>query len=784
MVKKLFFIILLVSLCWLLNATVINIPLNYETIQAGIDASVDNDTVLVAPGIYYENLTFNGRNIVLASWELTSSNAVYIASTVIDGQGETSCIYIHNGETNATVRGFTVQNGGGTITTPAHPDSYGGGVCITNYSTANIINCVISNNWAGGGGGIYGLRSTIYLAGLRISNNNANFAGGGLYVTTDCSVTFDPDNRCNIYNNNSASGADIRIRNTGQIDVIVDTFTVFNPSRFFAEWQGQGYEDPSWYTFDILHNWMELEPNDLFVATDGNDAYSGLTTEEPLQTIAWATRKIAADSLHPRTIHVAPGTYSHTANNQQFPVAAKKYVSIIGADVDNTILNNDWPRPTSTVIGMRLDGIFELANLTFWSEPDLIIGKAVDLWYSDLIKLSNLKIQNNVATGHGALQLYCVDRIEAENITVSNNEAPDDPYAGLHMGVVAGYLKNSVISNNYTYHNDEYPDVVVAMQFMAWDDFLFENCSFTGHHSSQSDGRILRSTRSTSPGSNPHPTITYNNCLIADNSINSNYIFQNFNYTGLTEFNNCTIAGNGGYNSFYNTTISNMGDINLTNTIMYNNGMDYEIFMMLDSGYDPWTLNVAYSLVKGGEDNIPNLNGANTINWLEGNLDENPFFYGDGGDLPFYSLSANSPCINAGTTELPEGVVLPEFDLAGNPRIYGETIDMGCYEWQGVSTEDYELPVNHNYQLTNHPNPFNDVTIISFNLFADNIKNAEIEIYNVKGQLVETLVNLPINQSGNQQITWDSAKQASGIYFYKLVVDGKAVDTKKMILLK
>ncbi|MBT6994372.1 MAG: T9SS C-terminal target domain-containing protein, partial [Candidatus Cloacimonetes bacterium] len=37
---------------------------------------------------------------------------------------------------------------------------------------------------------------------------------------------------------------------------------------------------------------------------------------------------------------------------------------------------------------------------------------------------------------------------------------------------------------------------------------------------------------------------------------------------------------------------------------------------------------------------------------------------------------------------------------------------------------------------------------------------------------------------GNQQIIWNANKFASGVYFYKLVVDGKAVDTKKMILLK
>ncbi|MBT3169768.1 MAG: T9SS type A sorting domain-containing protein [Candidatus Cloacimonetes bacterium] len=84
----------------------------------------------------------------------------------------------------------------------------------------------------------------------------------------------------------------------------------------------------------------------------------------------------------------------------------------------------------------------------------------------------------------------------------------------------------------------------------------------------------------------------------------------------------------------------------------------------------------------------------------------------------------------------------------------------------------------------NYPNPFTGETTISFSLSAENMEKAEVEIYNMKGQLVETFANLPITNSPNQQIIWNAEKQASGVYFYKLVVDGIAVDTKKMILLK
>ena len=67
MMKKLLFP--LFYLIASLSATTINIPSDYTTIQEGIDASVDGDTVLVAQGIYYQNLIL-GKEIVLASHAL------------------------------------------------------------------------------------------------------------------------------------------------------------------------------------------------------------------------------------------------------------------------------------------------------------------------------------------------------------------------------------------------------------------------------------------------------------------------------------------------------------------------------------------------------------------------------------------------------------------------------------------------------------------------------------------------------------------------------------------
>ena len=49
-----------------LSATIINVPDDYSTIQAGINASDNGDTVLIAQGIYFENLILQ-KEIVLTS---------------------------------------------------------------------------------------------------------------------------------------------------------------------------------------------------------------------------------------------------------------------------------------------------------------------------------------------------------------------------------------------------------------------------------------------------------------------------------------------------------------------------------------------------------------------------------------------------------------------------------------------------------------------------------------------------------------------------------------------
>jgi hypothetical protein len=85
----------------------------------------------------------------------------------------------------------------------------------------------------------------------------------------------------------------------------------------------------------------------------------------------------------------------------------------------------------------------------------------------------------------------------------------------------------------------------------------------------------------------------------------------------------------------------------------------------------------------------------------------------------------------------------------------------------------------------NYPNPFNPTTAISFSL--KETSNVQLVIYNVKGQVVKTLVNDEL-EKGNHTIVWsgkDNSDKAtsSGVYFYKLKAQNYS-SIKKMLLLK
>ena len=80
----------------------------------------------------------------------------------------------------------------------------------------------------------------------------------------------------------------------------------------------------------------------------------------------------------------------------------------------------------------------------------------------------------------------------------------------------------------------------------------------------------------------------------------------------------------------------------------------------------------------------------------------------------------------------------------------------------------------------NAPNPFNSNTIIRYNV-PQNINRAQIVITDLGGHNLETI---SLNSRGSGQVTITAGTLASGNYIYSLIIDGKKIDSKQMILTK
>lgn len=142
--------------CFLSAQTTRNVPAQFATIQAAINASQNGDTVLVAPGTYVQNINFSGKAITVRS----SGGA---AVTTIMGNGTARVVSFVTIETAAaTLEGFTITGGNGGI------------ICARTSPT--IKDCIINGNLAvSSGGGAVKIISDVMGATAAPSFTNCKF---------------------------------------------------------------------------------------------------------------------------------------------------------------------------------------------------------------------------------------------------------------------------------------------------------------------------------------------------------------------------------------------------------------------------------------------------------------------------------------------------------------------------------------------------------------------------------------------------------------------------------
>lgn len=176
-------------------AATIQVPGDQPTIQFGINAAQDGDTVIVAPGTYLGTIDFIGRDIIVQS-----SGGPEV--TTIDAQGLGTAVRFTNDEpSTAVLEGFTIANGQGSAGC-----CISGGVFILEASP-QILNNIFTGNQAHNGAAITvqtepgGVMASPLIRGNHFENNQAIMGGGGIYIWRSSGIIED-----NTFVNNRAEG--------------------------------------------------------------------------------------------------------------------------------------------------------------------------------------------------------------------------------------------------------------------------------------------------------------------------------------------------------------------------------------------------------------------------------------------------------------------------------------------------------------------------------------------------------------------------------------------------
>ena len=757
------------------ETTIINVPADYQTIQAGIDAASDGNTVLVQPGTYYENINYNGngKNITVGSLFLTTQDTSYISQTVIDGDSSGSVVTFENEEdSNSVLNGFTLKNGSGTYADPdsnGYYDYIGGGIYCVN-SSPSLENVTIKGNSAHKGGGIYCYNSSPSLKNVTITGNCAS-DGGGIY----CYESSPSLENVNIKGNSAtgyfASGGGIYCSDSSP------SLENVNITDNSAEGSGGGiYCD---------HSSPSLEN----VTITGNSA-------------GWGGGGICCSYCSRPSLE----NVTITGNSAYFR-GGGIYCSDSFPNLENVTITDNSAESSGGGIYFYVS-VPSLENVTITGNS-ATGGGGIGCTYSTL-SLENVILALNSAVYGGGISCnnshLCLGVV---NVTITGNSAV---YGGgiYWSGHSIPSLVNVTITGNIAVYgggifcnSSLYPSYPSLSNCILWNDYPQEI-----YFSEDSDPDTITISYSDVQGGESG-IITNNNGTVnwLEGNIDADPLFldpANGDYH-LNENSPCIDAGDPDSPLDPDGTIADMG------AYYYDHG---EIILI-------WPGDTDYNGFVNEEDILPigvywrdtgSPRSSISFEWIEnvhpGGWDEPYAALADcNGDGEVNITDVLAICLNWNKTH---STVLESPFVPKDLEQYRDNF-VEIYNSLGNSeieikirnhiAEKFDLPiieivkVNKLYQ--NYPNPFstrggsryisgNPETTISFSIKQNS--KIELEIFNVKGQKVKTLIS-DFRQSGNHSIFWngDDAygnKVGSGLYFYKLNINGRTEDVKKCLLVK
>ena len=407
--------------CQLVRAgTVINVPVDIATIQEALSSAADGDTVLVAPGSYFEReIRFFGKEVLLIS---SGGRDV----TFIDGSNVAPVFkFIIPVGRKGIVDGFTIQNG------LANDSFEGGGIWITAGSGPTIRNNIIQNNHNtlidGSGGGIKVSPGSSALITGNIFRNNSAFATGGGIRARDSAVEITN----NTFTNNVAMGDNEA--NGGAISLSLISSSLVDNNIFTDNTAGSVAGAISAYDAN---------------ATISNNVFTGNTAPD----FGGAVRLEDEVNSGPITVTVEGNEFTNNSTNHRGGAITAFFevgdaMSMTGGSTYN-ILNNSFTGNSASNVGCTSD-----------LDPDCANGGAIhvvrnNLAAGKLLVRGNL-FDSNTADVFGAALFNKADVIFEDN-TVRNNSTLFR-YPGVscaHAGLMPCVIRRNIFISNFATNTD------------------------------------------------------------------------------------------------------------------------------------------------------------------------------------------------------------------------------------------------------------------------------------------------------------------------------------------
>ncbi len=778
------------------------VPTDFASLQDALDASIGGDSIMVLPGTYRENISFQGKNVILAS----SGGP---ETTTIEGSNDGPVVMFTDGENNtAAIIGFTITGG-------SCPDERSGGIWINNESHPLISGNIISINEGkiGGGIGAIGGSRPIIRENL-IADNVATSSGGGIYLGDGSNATI----HSNVIRNNTSLQW-----NAGGI-----TVTSSNPlieSNTFVENRGLagaiscregGYPVIRNNTF--MNNHAEQAGGAIKIGTDTSGLISGNTITGNRAwhagggILSFGSSPEIRDNVITNNIagYEAPEGYgggiacfsSSTARIENNLIQDNHAVSEGGGITsnsssprvrDNTISGNTVYGQSNYGFGGGvffndvsmgvLEGNIITDNYCTFAGGGVYVEGEEGFVYTSLI-LNNTIAGNTSAYDAGGL--LCTKN---DSTIITGNIIEENNAGHVGGGIMVNYRSRAVIDSN-TIRNNQSIDaggggimVIDGSAPLILRNTIEANRAIDGYGGGvniHSDCAPIVSENTISGneaiGGGGIRCYKGSVALISRNTILLNTATKggavSVDLSSFVIAENNTIVGNTADNGSA-IFVNSDSEATILNNILYGNLGDRCIKVGTETdpviSYNCFHLNNRDDLLEEILD--------------EGNIIEDPLFQNVYGCD--FTLTEGSPCIDTGDPESPPDPDETRADIGRhffNQERVGESDDPDLPE----------LPRAYSVLHENFPNPFNPVTTIRFEVGGSpqggDSDKLELAVYDSRGRKVITLFEEESPESGEYRIIWNGRDRlgrrvSSGVYLYRLSI-GPESFTRKMTLLR